>query len=126
MKRRGRQGPPHRPPPIRATSMWRVDQIFLSRRGQRILVTCSLVNDRGDLRNLNVMSPVGDPVAAVRHAAAHVAGLGNVYSAEQARLRWTLPQLQTEQENLQRDHDLEDEFFDAFEEVRLEILDRLS
>ncbi|GHF96493.1 hypothetical protein GCM10017783_05460 [Deinococcus piscis] len=125
MKRRGRShDTAHRP--IRATAMWRVDQVFLARKGQRLEVTCSLVNDQGDLRNLSVVAPTSDPVAAVRHAAEFVAAKGNVYSASEARLRWTHAQLHTEQDALERDLDLEDEFFDAFEEVRLEVLDRLS
>ncbi|MFC6616870.1 hypothetical protein [Deinococcus radiophilus] len=125
MKRRGRRSPTDRTP-LRATAMWRVDQVFLARKGQRLEVTCSLVNDQGDLRNLSVVAPTSDPVAAVRHAAAFVAARGNVYSAEQARLRWTHAQMHTEQDALERDYALEDEFFDAFEEVRLEVLDRLS
>lgn len=126
MKRRraATRQPDHRP--IRATVMWRVDQVFLARKGQRLQVTCSMVNDAGDLRNLAVVAPTSDSVRAVRHAAEHVAARGNVYSAAGARLRWTHAQMHTEQDALERDLTLEDEFQDAFEEVRREIIDRMS
>ncbi|WP_034384543.1 hypothetical protein [Deinococcus sp. YIM 77859] len=113
------------PEPIRATSMWRVDQVFLARRGQRIEVTCSLVNDRGGLRNLSVVAPTDDPAAALRHAAQFVAGKGNVFSARQARVRWTREQAVTPQDELIRDTALEDEFQDAFEDTLQEVRDRL-
>lgn len=125
MKRRKPRFRP-KPSPIRATSMWRVDQIFLARKGTRLEITASLVNDNGGLRNLSYLAPTDDPVKAVRLAGAYVAGKGNVYSAAQARLRWAHQQLHTEQDALVRDEDLEDEFFDAFEEVRIAVLDRLS
>ncbi|WP_261664247.1 hypothetical protein [Deinococcus sp. Marseille-Q6407] len=125
MKHRGRRRETDHTP-IRATAMWRVDQVFLARKGQRLEVTCSLVNDQGDLRNLSVVAPTSDPAEAVRHAAQYVAAKGNVYSASEARLRWAHAQMHTEQDALERDFELEDEFFDAFEEVRLEVLDRLS
>lgn len=125
MKRRGRRRETDYRP-IRATAMWRVDQVFLARKGQRLQVTCSLVNDEGDLRNLSVVAPTSDPAAAVRHAAEFVAAKGNVYSASDARLRWTHAQMHTEQDALERDFDLEDEFFDAFEAVRQEVIDRMN
>ncbi|WP_135228546.1 hypothetical protein [Deinococcus fonticola] len=125
MARRLRAGQHPAPEPIRATSMWRVDQIFLARHGQRIEVICSLVNDQGGLRNLSIVAPTSDPVKAVRHAARHVAGKGNVYSARQARLRWAREQLVTEQDELIRDRDLEDEFLDEFEETLAAVRDRM-
>lgn len=111
--------------PIRATSMWQVDQIFLARRGQRIEVISSLVNDRGGLRNLSLVAPTGDPREAVRLAAKDVAGKGNVYSARQARLRWARQQVVTEQDELIRDYDLEEEYLDAFEETLSAVRDQL-
>ncbi|MFC4455768.1 hypothetical protein [Deinococcus sonorensis] len=111
--------------PIRATSMWRVDQVFLSRSGIRTEVTASLVNDQGGLRNLAVVAPTEDPREAVRHAARFVAGKGNVSSARNARVRWAREQAATEQDNLVRDFQLEDEFLDAFEETLQEIRDRM-
>jgi hypothetical protein len=102
------------PDPIRATSMWRVDQIFLNRKGQRVEVIASLVNDQGGLRNLSIVAPTDDPAEAVRHAARFVAGKGNVYEARNARVRWTRAQSATAQDELVRDIALEDEFLDAF------------
>lgn len=121
-RRRGRSSPE----PLRATSMWKVDQVFLARRGQRIEVICSLVNDAGgDLRNLSVVAPTDDPVKAVRHAAHFVAGRGNVFSARQARVRWAREQSATIQEELVRDRQLEDEFLDEFEETLAAVRDQL-
>ncbi|GAA5511679.1 hypothetical protein Dcar01_00391 [Deinococcus carri] len=120
-----RRPPRSAPEPIRATSMWRVDQVFLARRGQRIEVTCSLVNDRGGLRNLSVVAPTEDPREALRHAARHVAGKGNVSSARQARVRWTREQSTTLQDELIRATDLEDDFQDAFEDTLQEVRDRM-
>lgn len=125
MARRPRAGGKPQNEPIRATSMWRVDQIFLARRGGRIEVISSLVNDRGGLRNLSLVAPTSDPRAAVRHAARHVAGKGNVSSARQARLRWAREQIVTEQDELIRDHDLEEEFLDEFEETLAAVRDQL-
>lgn len=105
--------------------MWRVDQVFLSRRGMRIEVTCSLVNDRGGLRNLGLVAPTEDPAEALRHAARFVAGKGNVSTARQARVRWTREQAVTLQDELIRDRALEDEFEDAFEETLQEVRDRM-
>lgn len=119
MKRRFSRG--HRP--LYMGSLWRVDQIFLTRRGQRIEVISSLVNDRGELRNLSHVAPSGDPVEAVRYAARHVAGSGNVSGATQARLRWARAQVLSEQDDLIRDHELEDEYLDAFDETLAEIRD---
>ncbi|WP_189087662.1 hypothetical protein [Deinococcus ruber] len=113
------------PEPIRATAMWRVDQVFLARSGVRTEVTASLVNDRGGLRNLSVVAPTEDPAEAVRHAARFVAGKGNVSSARNARVRWTREQAASEQDQLVRDFTLEDEFLDAFEETLQEIRDRM-
>nr|WP_152544894.1 hypothetical protein [Deinococcus phoenicis] len=105
--------------------MWRVDQVFLARRGQRIEVTCSLVNDRGGLRNLGIVAPTEDPREALRHAARYIAGKGNVSSARQARVRWTREQTTTLQDELIRAHDLEDDFQDAFEDTLQEVRDRM-
>lgn len=105
--------------------MWRVDQIFLARRGQRIEVISCLVNDRGGLRNLAHVAPTADPRQAVRHAARHVAGQGNVGSARQARLRWAREQLVTEQDELIRDYELEDEYLDEFEETLSAVRDQM-
>lgn len=120
---RRRAVPSHEP--IRATSMWRVDQVFLARRGHRIEVISSLVNDQGGLRNLSMVAPTGDPVEAVRHAAKFVAGKGNVFSARQARVRWAREQMVTVQDELIRDRDLEDEFLDAFEETLSAVRDQM-
>ncbi|BDP42244.1 hypothetical protein DAETH_22130 [Deinococcus aetherius] len=120
-----RRAPRAAPEPIRATSMWRVDQVFLSRRGVRVEVICSLVNDRGGLRNLSVVAPTDDPHEAVRHAARFVAGKGNVSSARQARVRWAREQTTTLQDELIRDEALEDEFQDAFEDTLAEVRDRM-
>lgn len=123
-RRAGRARTEHEP--IRATSMWRVDQVFLARRGQRIEVICSLVNDRGgDLRHLSVVAPTDDPGEAVRHAARFVAGKGNVFSAWHARVRWAREQLTTLQDELIRDAQLEDAFQDEFEETLAAVRDRL-
>lgn len=111
--------------PIRATSMWRVDQVFLARRGGRIEVTCSLVNDRGGLRNLSVVAPTDDPREALRHAAHFIAGRGNVSGARQARVRWAREQTNTLQDELIRDRALEDNFQDAFEDTLQEVRDRM-
>ncbi|GAA5435298.1 hypothetical protein M8445_00530 [Deinococcus aquaticus] len=119
-----RRAPRTAPDPIRATSMWRVDQVFLARHGVRVEVTCSLVNDQGGLRNLSVTAPTDDPHAAVRHAARFIAGRGNVSSARQARVRWTREQATTEQDALIRDRALEDEFLDAFEETLAAVRDQ--
>ena len=113
------------PNPIRATSMWRVDQVFLSRRGQRVEVITSLVNDQGGLRNLITLAPTDDPTEAVRHAARFVAGKGNVYEARNARVRWTRAQSATAQDELIRDRALEDEFLDAFLETLGEVRDQM-
>ncbi|MDL2345672.1 hypothetical protein QOL99_16170 [Deinococcus sp. MIMF12] len=113
------------PEPIRATSMWRVDQVFLARRGQRLEVTCSLVNDRGGLRNLRVVAPTNDPGDALRHAAHFVAGQGNVSTAREVRVRWTREQTTTLQDELIRDRVLEDVFGDAFEDTLQEVRDRM-
>lgn len=112
------------PLPIRATSMWRVDQVFLNRRGLRVEVVCSLVNDQGGLRNLSVTAPSEDPVEAVRHAARFIAGRGNVSGARQARVRWAREQATTEQDALIRDRALEDEFLDEFEETLAAVRDQ--
>ena len=104
--------------------MWRVDQIFLARRGQRIEVISSLVNDRGGLRNLSLVAPTADPREAVRHAARFIAGQGNVSGARQARVRWAREQATTEQDALIRAHDLEDEFLDEFEETLAAVRDQ--
>ncbi len=124
-RRSPRAGKRADPEPIRATSMWRVDQVFLSRSGVRTEVISSLVNDHGGLRNLSVVAPTEDPAEAVRHAARFVAGKGNVSSARNARVRWAREQAATEQDNLVRDLALEDEFLDAFEETLQEIRDRM-
>ncbi len=105
--------------------MWRVDQVFLARRGQRIEVISSLVNDRGGLRNLSYVAPTDDPREAVRYAARHVAGLGNVSSAQNARVRWAREQLVSLQDELIRDRDLEDEFLDQFGETLAAVRDQL-
>ena len=110
--------------PIRATSMWRVDQVFLARKGMRVEVTSSLVNDQGGLRNLSVTAPTDDPLEAVRHAARFIAGKGNVSGARQARVRWTREQATTEQDALIRDRQLEDEFLDEFEETLAAVRDQ--
>lgn len=110
--------------PLRATSMWRVDQVFLNRKGVRVEVICSLVNDRGGLRNLAITAPTSDPYQAVRHAARFIAGKGNVHSARNARVRWTRQQLTTEQDELIRDLELEDEFLDEFEETLAAVRDQ--
>ena len=123
MPRRRAAPAPHEP--IRATSMWRVDQIFLARRGQRIEVISSLVNDRGGLRNLSLVAPTDDPGEAVRHAARYVAGQGNVSSARNARVRWAREQMATVQDELIRDRALEDEFLDQFEETLAAVRDQL-
>ncbi|KEF33679.1 MULTISPECIES: hypothetical protein [Deinococcus] len=120
-----RRSPRVAPEPIRATSMWRVDQVFLARRGGRIEVTCSLVNDRGGLRNLRTVAPTDDPEDALRHAARFVAGQGNVRTARQVRVRWTREQTTTLQDELIRDQLLEDVFDDAFEETLQEVRDRM-
>lgn len=120
-----RRPPRAAPEPIRATSMWRVDQVFLARRGVRVEVICSLVNDRGGLRNLSVVAPTDDPREAVRHAARFVAGKGNVSGARQARVRWAREQTTTLQDELIRDTALEDEFQDAFEDTLAEVRDRM-
>ncbi|MFC4426104.1 hypothetical protein [Deinococcus navajonensis] len=114
----------HAPEPLRATSMWRVDQVFLTRRGVRVEVVCSLVNDRGGLRNLTVTAPTENPVEAVRHAARFIAGRGNVSSARQARVRWAREQSTTAQDALIRDRLLEDEFLDEFEETLSAVRDQ--
>lgn len=121
-RRRG-QNVPHEP--IRATSMWRVDQVFLARRGQRVEVICSLVNDRGGLRNLSVVAPTDDPQVAVRHAARFIAGKGNVSGARQARVRWAREQTTTLQDELIRDEQLEDDFLDEFEETLAAVRDQM-
>lgn len=105
--------------------MWRVDQVFLSRKGQRLEVVCSLVNDAGGLRNLSTVAPTTDPAKAVRFAAAWVAGQGNVASANRMRLRWSQRQMHTEQENLRSDEELEMEFIDAFLEARSAVFERM-
>ncbi len=110
--------------PLRAASMWRVDQVFLARRGQRIEVICSLVSDHGGLRNLSVTAPTDDPAQAVRHAAHFIAGKGNVSSARQARVRWARQQIVTEQDELIRDRLLEDEFLDEFEDTLAAVRDQ--
>ncbi|ACO46688.1 hypothetical protein DEDE109153_16050 [Deinococcus deserti] len=119
-----RRRPVRAPEPLRATSMWRVDQVFLTRRGVRVEVTCSMVNDQGGLRNLSVTAPTDDPVQAVRHAARFIAGRGNVSSARQARVRWAREQTTTLQDELIRDRQLEDEFLDEFEETLSAVRDQ--
>lgn len=119
-----RRRPVRAPEPLRATSMWRVDQVFLTRRGVRVEVTCSMVNDQGGLRNLSVTAPTDDPVQAVRHAARFIAGRGNVSSARQARVRWAREQTTTLQDELVRDRQLEDEFLDEFEETLSAVRDQ--
>lgn len=111
--------------PIRATSMWRVDQVFLGRRGQRIEVISSLVNEQGGLRNIVSMAPTEEPREAVRFAARAVAGLGNVYEARNARVRWVRSQSATEQDALIRDYELEDEYLDSFLETLDAIRDQM-
>lgn len=113
------------PEPIRATSMWRVDQVFLKQSGVRIEVITSLVNDREGLRNLSMVASTEDVVLAVRQAARFVAGRGNVSGARNARVRWAREQATTPQDNLVRDLRLEDEFLDAFEETLQEIRDQM-
>lgn len=105
--------------------MWRVDQVFLARRGQRIEVTCSLVNDRGGLRNLRVVAPTADPGEALRHAARYVAGKGNVSGARRVRVRWAREQSTTLQDELIRAPQLEEDFQDAFEDTLQEVRDRM-
>lgn len=105
--------------------MWRVDQVFLSRKGQRLEVISSLVNDQGGLRNIISMAPTEEPLEAVRFAAQHVAGLGNVYEARNARVRWARPQTTTAQDDLIRDYDLEDEYLDSFLETLDTIRDQM-
>lgn len=61
----------------------------------------------------------------MRHAARFVAGKGNVHSARQARVRWAREQVATLQDELIRDHDLEDEYLDAFEETLAAVRDQL-
>ncbi|MFB9994399.1 hypothetical protein ACFFLM_20785 [Deinococcus oregonensis] len=113
------------PEPIRATSMWRVDQVFLTRKGQRVEVICSLVNDRSGLRNLSVIAPTEDPREAVRHAARFIAGKGNVSTARNARVRWTREQSTSLQDELIRDEQLEDDFQDEFEEMLAAVRDQM-
>ncbi|WP_034344875.1 hypothetical protein [Deinococcus misasensis] len=110
--------------PIRATSMWRVDQVFLNLSGQRIEVTCSLVNDDGGLRNDMTIAPTRDPREAVEFAARYIAGKGNVYRAYGARVRWT-KLLATDDIDLVRDRVLEEAFLDAFEDTLAEVRDRM-
>lgn len=121
----GRTGARAVPEPIRATSMWRVDQVFLARKGQRVEVVCSLVNDRSGLRNLSVIAPTEDPREAVRHAARFIAGKGNVSTARNARVRWTREQSTTLQDELIRDEQLEDDFQDEFEEMLAAVRDQM-
>ena len=99
--------------------------MFLGRKGVRVEVIASLVNDQGGLRNLSTVAPTGDPVQAVRHAARFIAGMGNVYEARNARVRWTRAQSATAQDELIRDRALEDEFLDAFLETLGEVRDQL-
>nr|WP_110887474.1 hypothetical protein [Deinococcus yavapaiensis] len=116
----------HRPAtPLRATSMWRVDQVFLTYKGGRVEVVASLVNDDGGLRNLSVIAPTKDPKEAVEHAARFIAGKGNVYRAWGARIRWAKQQASTEQDALIRDLHLEEAFLEAFEETLDEVRDRM-
>ncbi|WP_168733625.1 hypothetical protein [Deinococcus sp. Arct2-2] len=122
---RRRQAARAAPEPIRATSMWRVDQVFLTRKGQRVEVICSLVNDRSGLRNLSVIAPTEDPREAVRHAARFIAGKGNVSSARNARVRWTREQSTTLQDELIRDEQLEDDFQDEFEDMLAAVRDQM-
>ncbi len=105
--------------------MWRVDQVFLARKGQRVEVIASLVNDQGGLRNLSTVAPTDDPVTAVRQAARYIAGMGNVYEARNARVRWTRAQSVTAQDELIRDLELEDEFLDSFLETLGEVRDQM-
>ncbi len=112
--------------PIRATSMWRVDQVFLSRKGQRIEVVSSLVNEQGGLRNIISLAPTEEPLEAVRYAARAVAGMGNVYEARNARVRWARAQSATAQAELIRDYDLEDEYLDSFLETLDIIRDQMG
>lgn len=121
----GRAGTRAVPEPLRATSMWRVDQVFLARKGQRVEVVCSLVNDRSGLRNLSVIAPTEDPREAVRHAARFIAGKGNVSTARNARVRWTREQSTTLQDELIRDEQLEDDFQDEFEEMLAAVRDQM-
>lgn len=111
--------------PLRATSMWRVDQVFLTFKGGRVEVIASLVNDDGGLRNLSVIAPTSDPKEAVEHAARFIAGKGNVYRAWGARIRWAKSQASTEQDALVRDLQLEEAFLDVFEETLDEVRDRM-
>lgn len=114
----------HKSTPLHLGSMWSVDQVFLVRRGERIEVISSMVNDKGSLRNLSFIAPTTDPIKAVRYAAQHVAGQGNVSGARQARLRWAREQVVTEHSALIRDYELEDEYLDAFEETLAAIRDQ--
>lgn len=104
--------------------MWRVDQVFLTRRGGRIEVIASMVGGGGDLRNLPLLAPTEDPVAAVRYAAAHLAGRGDVSGARGARVRWSRHQAASEQNALLPGLVLEDEFLDAFEEALSRLRDQ--
>ena len=111
--------------PIRATAMWRVDQIFLQYSGNRIEVLLSLVNDTGDLRNTRVVAPTADPAEAVRFAARFIGGQGNVSRGYGVRIRWTRAQAETEQNALLRDRALEDIFVEGLDESLDAIRDQM-
>ncbi len=111
--------------PIRATAMWRVDQIFLQYSGNRIEVLLSLVNDQGDLRNTRVVAPTDDPAEAVRFAARFIGGQGNVSRGYGVRIRWTRAQAKTEQYALVRDRALEDIFVEGLDESLDAIRDQM-
>lgn len=103
--------------------MWEIDQVFLTRRGGRIEVLAQLVGG-GDLRHLPLLAPTEDPVGAVRYAATHLAGRGDVSGARGARVRWSRAQAASEQNALLPGLTLEDEFLDAFEQALSRLRDQ--
>ncbi len=111
--------------PIRATRMWRVDQVFLSHSGTRIKVVMSLVNDRSGLRNETIIAPTSDPKEAVRLAARFLGGKGDVSRQFGLRIRWARQQAQSEQDGLVRDHELEGIFLEGLEESIEAIRDQM-
>lgn len=103
--------------PIRARVMWRVDQVFLGYSGQRIQVAVHLVSDRGQLKNEVIVAPTANPTEAVRFAAFHVGRRGDVTVPHSwIRIRWAVARAHSEQDELVRDPELEQQFREGLED----------
>ncbi len=104
-----------RAPSFRGLADWRVDQVFLRRRANRITAQVSLVSRNNELRYDQVYAPTNNPEAAIVFTARHLARSGRISRAKGVRIRWEHEH--SLGQDLVQDLDLETIFVNEFEAV---------